>query len=170
MSTLPLPSKLDLATLAGGAHHYAASVELGPFSRLQARASGSQPADVRLVIRVTDQGGARRVGIEGEVQALLVMRCERCLGEVTVKVAGEFNLVAVGSEAAAAALPVEESPVIADKQVLHVSELVEDELILALPIVAMHEPEGCPGMDWQTNYEKPHPMAALAQLKSAQDK
>lgn len=171
MSTLQLPSTLDLSNLAGGTHHYAGSVDLGQFARLKSRVLGHQPAAaLRLVVTVSDPSTLRRVRIVGEVQADLVMQCERCLGEVAVQVNGEFDLVAVGSEAAAEALPAEESPIIAEKQVLLVSELVEDELILALPIVAMHEPEDCPGMEWQTNYEKPHPMAALAQLKSVQDK
>lgn len=170
MSTLQLPSTLDLSNLAGGTHHYAGSVDLGQFSRLKSRVLGHQPAALRLVVTVSDPSALRRVRIVGEVQADLVMQCERCLGEVAVRVNGEFDLVAVGSEAAAERLSADEVPVIVEKQLLRVSELAEDELILALPIVAMHEPKDCPGMEWQTNYEKPHPMAALAQLKSVQDK
>jgi len=170
MSIQPLPSTLDIATLASGKHRYEGRVGVETLSRLKVLAASTEPVEVRLVVTVSEQIETRRVGIAGEVRADLVMQCERCLGEVSVPVRGEFDLVAVDSEEAAERLPDEDSPVIAERQMLRVCNLVEDELILALPIVAMHEPQDCPGMNWQTDYEKPHPMAALAQLKSVQDK
>lgn len=170
MSIQPLPSTLDLARLASGEHQYEGQVVVETLSRLKALAASTGSAEVRLMITVSEQLGTKRVGITGGVRADLVMQCKRCLGEVSVSVSGEFDLVAVGSEEASDALPNDDAPVIAERQVLQVGNLVEDELILALPIVAMHEPQNCPGMDWQTDYEKPHPMAALAQLKSVQDK
>ncbi|MBS3786424.1 MAG: 23S rRNA accumulation protein YceD, partial [Gammaproteobacteria bacterium] len=92
------------------------------------------------------------------------------LGTLQTQLTSVFQLTVVESGEAADTLPMEATPVIAIKGELSVTTLVEDELLLAVPIVALHEEENCPGIGWQTSYEKPHPMAVLAELKEQQDK
>jgi uncharacterized protein len=64
--------------------------------------------------------------------------CQRCLGamEVGVEAAAEVGLVA--TEADVSRVPEELEPVLAPEGRISVGELVEEELLLTLPIVPLH--------------------------------
>lgn len=170
MSTLPLPPTLDLTQLDIGEHCYTGVLDSQGMQRLAERAETEGPIEVYLKVAISGQGGGEEILVSGRVSANAVMQCERCLGKLQTQLTSDFQLTVVESEEAADALPMEATPVIAIKGELSVTTLVEDELLLAVPIVALHEEENCPGIGWQTSYEKPHPMAVLAELKEQQDK
>jgi uncharacterized protein len=129
--------------------------------------AAARPAEVRLQL---------------QAQAKLWLVCQRCLQPAAHPIALDQTYRFVASEEEAARLDEEagdEEDVLVLPRALKVSELIEDELILALPIVPMHEV--CPQpLSYQassieevsTNIEetptdeKPHPFAALAQLKT----
>jgi DUF177 domain-containing protein len=70
--------------------------------------------------------------------------CQRCLGvmEVGVEAAAEVGLVA--TEADVSRVPEELEPVLAPEGRISVGELVEEELLLTLPIVPLHaESDAC---------------------------
>jgi uncharacterized protein len=57
---------------------------------------------------------------------------------------------------------------VADSGELRPADLIEDELILALPVVPIDPDSPEPDLAWQgeeSEQEKPHPFAALAGLK-----
>ena len=87
----------------------------------------------------------------------------------------DVDLVLVWSEDQAKALPADLDPLLVTEERLSLAELLEEELLLALPLVALHdecprpastgsepEPEGDPD-DTQTNPD--NPFAVLARLK-----
>ena len=69
------------------------------------------------------------------------LQCQRCLGtmEVGVEAATEVGLVA--TEADVSRVPEELEPVLAPDGRISVGELVEEELLLTLPIVPLHAEE-----------------------------
>ena len=69
------------------------------------------------------------------------LQCQRCLGmmEIGLEAATEVGLVA--AEADASRVPEELEPVLAPEGRISVGELVEEELLLTLPIVPLHEEE-----------------------------
>ena len=170
MSSLPLPPTLDFTQLVNGEHCYAGVLETQGMPRLAEKARAEGPVDVHLKVAVSRQGSEEEILISGRVSANAVMQCERCLGKLRGLLESDFQLKVIDSEEAADALPMEVTPVIAAKGELSVLTLAEDELLLAVPIVALHDEADCPGIDWKTSYKKPHPMAVLAELKEQQDK
>jgi len=115
-------------------------------------------------------GGAAEVWLHLQAQAELALCCQRCLGPVHETVAIDKPLRFVANEAQAAALDAElEDDVLALERTLDLRELVEDELLLALPLVPRHaecpEPLPMPADDAEPD-EKANPFAALAQLKT----
>lgn len=81
---------------------------------------------------VDDQNQPRlRVSISGEVP----MRCQRSLVRFWQPVASTSEIAAVASEAELDGLPDELEPKIAPNGRVRLMELVEDELLLALPLV-----------------------------------
>lgn len=76
--------------------------------------------------------------IEGEIHAVVALRCQRCLQVFSNEVNGNFMLSPVKDDFAAKALNASYEPVIVNDAKLYLAELVEDELILAIPLSPMH--------------------------------
>ncbi len=88
---------------------------------------------------VRDERG--RPGLRLQVRGTLQQRCQRCLGPLAFEVQVDELLVLAASQAAIDADPADvESPdrVLAARE-MAVADLVEDELILALPYAPRHE-------------------------------
>jgi uncharacterized protein len=116
------------------------------------------------------QGGERQVWLHLQVRAGLSLVCQRCLRPMPVAVEEERSFLFVHGEAAAEKLDAEiEEDVLATTRSLDLFGLVEDELLLALPLVPRHEP-ACPkplvvAADAQEAGKVVNPFAALASLK-----
>ncbi len=115
-----------------------------------------------------DLDGTRNV--QGTIKAAVVLICQRCLAPMTLPVRVSVSLGVVGSEAEAERLSGHYDPLLVGEDPVSLTELVEDELILALPVVACHELGGCHAAqtDQQepvTDDERPNPFAVLEQLK-----
>lgn len=97
--------------------------------------------------------------------------CQRCLQVMDVPLAAERSFLFVADEVTAARLDeaIEDDVLVLSRH-LDLIELVEDELILTLPLVPRHElcPEALPMRPDEpqaADDEEPHPFAALAALK-----
>lgn len=102
--------------------------------------------------------------------ARLALVCQRCLGPVDTQIESRRSFLFVAGEDVAAQLDADsEDDVMALTRSLDLRDLVEDELLLALPLVPRHElcPEPLPVPDdvHEAADERPNPFAALAALK-----
>lgn len=79
----------------------------------------------------------------GHVATSLVLQCQRCLESFQYPMVNDFLLGIVKTEEEAEKLPDHYSPVIAAEGTMIIQDLVEDELIIGLPIVPMHAPQDC---------------------------
>lgn len=118
----------------------------------------------------TRQGsaGTPEVWLHLSAQATVLRSCQRCLQPLPLPLAIDRNLRFVPGEDAAAALDADsDDDVLALGPQLDLRELVEDELLLALPLVPRHEvlcPEPLPFRAGEVEPVE-HPFAALAALK-----
>jgi len=120
--------------------------------------------------------GGVRPALHLRVQADLPLTCQRCMTAVVTPLRIDRHLVFVTGEAVAAALDDgSEDDVLELTAALDLHALIEDELLMALPLVPRHE--RCPGevkLSVQdqgfdaAGAEKAQPFAALAALKSRQ--
>lgn len=107
---------------------------------------------------------AASLSFEGTV----VMQCARCNEPVSVPVSRELVFRFTKTEAEANALPLDEEEVIVGSRSLSVADWVQEEAILSLPAMPLHD--DCE-MDYENTSdevveaEKPNPFAALAALK-----
>jgi uncharacterized protein len=102
----------------------------------------------------------------------LALQCQRCLTAVVEQVVAERDFLFVADEATAEAMDEEsEADVLVISRDFDVLSLVEDELLLALPLVPRHEicPQAVPvavaDEAFEQASERPNPFAALAALK-----
>ena len=117
-------------------------------------------------------GGAAQVGLSLQARAELTMQCQRCLTPVMTPLLAERDFLFVADEATAEAMDEEsDADVLVISRDFDVLSLVEDELILALPLVPRHDvcPRHLPAQAADEAFdaasERPNPFAALAALK-----
>lgn len=167
--------RLDVAQLAAEGAELAGQLPLSELTRLaDMHMAGDGPAaevqwQVQGELRPVT-GGAAEVWLHLQAQVELDLCCQRCLGPVHETVTIAKPLRFVSDEAQAAALDAElEDDVLALERTLDLRELVEDELLLALPLVPRHAecpvPLPMPADDAVAD-EMANPFAALAQLKT----
>lgn len=79
------------------------------------------------------------------VRADLVLTCQRCLGPMTIEVDARRDLVFVPAQALADLEDEEdESDYLPAEERVEPMDVIEDELLLALPIAPKHGDPGCP--------------------------
>jgi len=76
--------------------------------------------------------------IAGELEAEYEVVCHRCLGTFVDSTKCSFTISPVTDDEQAKALPKDYDPISLTEGKLEVTDLIEDELILAMPIVPMH--------------------------------
>jgi uncharacterized protein len=114
-------------------------MSLGGFARLRDLLA-SDAGEVAYRIEGT-RDARGRAALRLSVQGMLQLRCQRCLEALPFEVREEDLLVLAATQEEIDAEPADpESPdrIVAGRQ-MAVSELVEDELVLALPYAARHE-------------------------------
>jgi len=170
----PDPRKLDVAVAAAKSLVLAGHWPLAGFSRLADGAA--QDGDVHWSVRGQTRvvaGGEPEVWLHLTARARLWRDCQRCLQPVALDLDVARALRFVGDEATAEALDAEsEDDVLAMPRRLDLHDLVEDELLLALPLVPLHDecPVSLPmasgsELDQSADESAPKPFAVLAGLK-----
>lgn len=138
MSHQPVIDGFEFAT-AGATQE--GTLPLSSFPRLQ-DVLVSDAGEVAYALKGV-RDGRGRPSLQLSVRGTLQLRCQRCLGPLAHEVRTESVLVLASSQAEIDAEPVgvdSADRVIAGKE-MGVRDLVEDELILALPYAPRHE--GC---------------------------
>ncbi len=146
-------------------------VNLSDMPRLAAQLNEvTGAAEAELAFGVDEQG--RRV-VTGRISALLPLLCQRCLAGNVIAVAPELSLALVWNDEQASHLPRSLDPVVMEGQELDLYAIVEDELLLSLPLVANHEMGQCEAPMSPVLQEKPlevevkiNPFQVLASLKT----
>ncbi len=190
------PRRLDVARFSRQGAHLAGQM---PLETLQRLSEGTCPPDDALASLVTwsAQGflrevlaGAPELRLRLQAEATVWLHCQRCLQPMAValRVDRMFRFARNDDEAAELDEACEDEDVLALGRPLDLPTLVEDELIMALPIVPRHEacpqpllapaapaaalPDSTAGMDGAQGpddanraADRPHPFAVLGALK-----
>jgi uncharacterized protein len=120
-------------------------------------------AHVELRLSSDDEGYRT---ITGRIAARAVLQCQRCLGPVGHELDLPVSLAMVWAEKEIPSLPSRYDGVVVGADPVDLYELVEEELLLALPLVAAHEPGACPADPVSpdvesTGSDKKNPFAVL---------
>ncbi len=125
---------------------------------------------------VTQPGASDQLWLDLKASLELPMQCQRCLNPVLESVQADRSFLFVADEVAAQALDDEvEEDVLVISRDFDAMALVEDELILSLPLVPLHQvcPEALPmsvaDPAFEAASERPNPFGVLASLKTSSD-
>jgi len=85
-----------------------------------------------------------RITADVTLEAVLEVRCQRCLGLMSLPVRSQSRVTLVASEGQADAVAPELEVVLAAEDRIRLADLVEEELLLAMPSAPRHEESKCP--------------------------
>jgi uncharacterized protein len=169
------PRALDVEAFADSAAQLNGSWPLQQLSRIVEAAHAETRPGAADAARWSARGERRRAGgavsqvwLHLKAEAKVALECQRCLQPVDTALAAERSFLFVPGEDAAAELDADsEDDVLALTHALDLQQLIEDELLLSMPLVPRHD--ACalplPGSAPEVEPVPPHPFAALATLK-----
>jgi len=138
-ATSMLPRWVVARKLAARGQVLNGSVATGELCRLTAAVSAT---DAAVEVELEFVPGDEVAEIHGHVRVGVTLICERCLEPVEIGLEAAPALGLVRSDQDAAQLPGRLEPCFVPAEELDLFDLVEEELLLALPIVARHQ-EAC---------------------------
>jgi uncharacterized protein len=172
------PKRLDVNTFARDAGVLSGTEPLTKFERLAADAQGLGD-DFRVIWEAHGElkngsGAMPEVWLHLQAHTALPMVCQRCLELAKVEITANRSFRFAANEEQAAALDEEcEEDVLVYERDFNLHDLVEDELLLAMPLVPLHDI--CPqepkmqvaDADFEDEPEvKPNPFGLLVGLKT----
>ncbi|MDT8406894.1 MAG: YceD family protein [Methylococcales bacterium] len=161
-----LPARINPRVLANKQGHVAGQIDLAQCLRL-AEHLHSLDGTVNIDLRFARLDG--KPVIQGRVQAALELVCQRCLDALAWQDSIAVNLMLIEHSSQAETLTTEYEPLLLTEDTLTLVELVEDELLLAIPDCPRHETECQPKMIPPQAVKEParaNPFAQLAELKT----
>jgi len=142
MSEKFIPEHIDPLRFAEQGLSLVGTVKLADMQRLNA----NMPLDNDAIVRVNLQFGTDKQGtvfLEGHLETQLNLQCQRCMEPFVYGIISDFVLGIVSTLDEANNLPERYEPALTKDGYLALRELIEDEIILNLPIISRHEPEDC---------------------------
>ncbi len=170
MSNAPIPPHVDPRKLADRGATLEGDLLLADLPRLCDPLADNQ-GEVRAKF-VFERDERNAVVIHSELDVEVKMVCQRCLELVALPIHSECDYAVVKEGANTQSVPQGYDVLELGEDPLDLLALVEDELLLALPIVPAHDPKDCQqpaGLDEPEPSEdevtRSNPFSVLAQLK-----
>lgn len=137
-----LPKTLDPIRVAKQGAHLEGQLSLHRCERLQAICDQADlQAQVTMDLNMDIK--ANVPFIRGNIRTAVNMICQRCNKPMQYDLDIPFSLCPMVSEKQAKNLPGEYEPLMVHDEQVIVSEMIEDEILLALPMVVKHEVGKC---------------------------
>jgi uncharacterized protein len=138
----PLPRQIDPRKFAQQGIEIAGSVELSALTRAK-ELLFSDKGNVEVELSF-DIGEQRILYVAGKIKAKVENVCQRCLEAVPVNVDCELNLAIQWEDSDLDRLPSRFEPWIVGEGQTDIYQIIEDEILLSLPIVSYHDEECIP--------------------------
>lgn len=141
MSEKLIPEYIDPQRYAEQGLSLTGILKIADMARLSANLANNEAiVAVKLQFGVDEQ---KITYLNGHIDTKLALRCQRCMEPLVYEIMSDFSLGVVTTLDEANSLPELYEPAMATEGNLALRELIEDEIILNLPIIPKHEPEDC---------------------------
>ncbi len=131
-----LPKVVEPRKLVATGATFKREIDLSDLRRLREAVISADYVKVDLRFERDEQGRPQMVG---KIDACLNLECQRCLNPMDLTLALATRLSIVWDEAQAQALPKDVDPWIVDGVEADLCAIVEEEILLSLPVVPKHE-------------------------------
>ncbi len=172
-----LPLEVDPFRLATREEHLQGTIPLKQMKRLTSALlndEGDVFIDVGFSVDINHV-----VLLTGQIKADTKLICQRCMEEMQLPIEIDFQLAFAKSEAEMERLPEGYEATLVEDTPIMLSDIIEDEILLALPTIPKHQDENCHSdklaeswnkqQDIETNTEnvkQDNPFDILASLKT----
>lgn len=160
-----MPRQLDAIQFARTSGVLDGSTDVALLERVAQECSAVPARIDRSIAGQVDAEGA--CWLELALAGSLMLQCQRCLEDVAVGVRSRsrFRLVPAGEEWGDQDLDDDSYEALELDGLLDVRTLIEDEVLLSLPAIALHDQCSPPGAGADADASKPSPFAELGRLK-----
>ena len=175
MQKVKLPKRLDPFKCAVQRSEYSGLLLTQEMKRfVDSVVACDESVNVEVAFKKDEQG---LTYFDGTLTTSASLTCERCNGQVAQSLHVDFCFSPVRSEAEIEELSDVYDPILVDDHgEVDILKLIEDELILALPLVAFHAEEDCAVSRDDMSFgeideeqERPNPFAVLKELKQKKE-
>jgi uncharacterized protein len=159
-----LPAQIEPILLAEKGAQLVGSLPLKAMARL-AEASLDGGGEVQVDLRFGHAEVGKVYEMTGRLRATVHVACQRCLEPMELPLEADVRLLLLRPGERPEGLAPEVEALVVDKP-LRLSELVEDELLLAMPMIPMHPADVCPAKDFvKSAAPADKPLSGLSRLK-----
>lgn len=169
----PLPERVNHKKLATEKRKLEGTIPLQRFERLVESLETHQgEVEAKLEFRKARKHATKVVG---RAQAKVSLQCQNCLDTVDYDLKIKLRHTIVNSDEALFNLDEDEDGMVCVDDMIHTVDMLEDEFLLALPMVPRHPQGGCEAEEYQledeatapteAESETHRPFAGLADLK-----
>jgi len=171
-----LPLEVDPIRLATREEHLQGTIPLKQMKRL-INALSSNEGEVFIDVEFSVDMN-RVVILAGKIETEAKLICQRCMKEMDLPIALDFQLAFVRSEAEMERLPEGYEVTLIENMPMMLSDIIEDEILLALPPIPKHLDDSCSSeiaKGWSSeqtnetnteNVKRDNPFDVLAGLKT----
>ena len=171
MQKVKIPKTIDPVKVAKQRLAYEGIVELNKLSRLE-KLVQDEVGEVQVKIHCK-YDAQERLAIYGNANTSVTLTCQRCNGDIGLDLEIDLAYAAIAAGKSSDHLPdYYEVVELNEEGEVDLHQLIEDELILAIPIVPMHEESNCRYSEEPLSFgeideqdDKPNPFEILKQLK-----
>jgi len=141
MSTQARTDAVSPHELARKGGQFTGEIPFDAFQRLESLVGGRGVVEIALQFEQDDRGRSR---VYGRASTAVTMDCQRCLEPVERRIDADIDFRVVASEVEASEAANDFEAFVWAGEELSVVELIEDDLILALPNQVCEAYDGCP--------------------------
>jgi uncharacterized protein len=167
-----LPLRFDPVLFANRGRQFAGNIPVQDMPRLMELAPESDGEFY--VTMAFSMSSLQFPMVKGTIEGEVVQSCQRCMENATVPISGQFQLLLITPDSLELASEEGHEIFVYEGQVITTATLIEDEIILSMPIVVKHkDTENCESSVKQWIHEfdevptdkKENPFAKLKDLK-----
>ncbi|GGA86985.1 hypothetical protein GCM10011369_31300 [Neiella marina] len=174
MQKVNIPVSLDPVRSAQKQQSFDGLIPHSALSRLAEMALPEGRVEVTLACDRDEQNLAV---LRAQIRTQLQLECQRCNHPFVEDIELDVTFSPVRDDEAAEQLPAGYEPVmLSDADDVNIHQLIEDEVLLAVPFAPMHDEASCEQsshMSWgeidEAAEEKPNPFAVLSKLKNSEE-
>ncbi|MCG8324454.1 MAG: YceD family protein [Thiotrichales bacterium] len=159
-----LPQTINPLRLARSDATLNGQIKIGELDRLGAVLSDTD-GEVRFGLAFAQDANGRTI-VTGNCSACLALKCQRCFDPMQVEISTATRLMVVNSIEAARDIPDDYEPLLFSGDDISLRQLIEDEMLLALPIAPLHETEKCNAGIEQDGVQEDYRVNPFAVLKT----
>jgi uncharacterized protein len=158
-----LPKQVNPFRFADNASRLRGSLLIKDMLRLKTSLA-DESGEVSASLQFDKKSGIRF--LKGQIEAKITLICQRCLQPYVQEIIDDFQLGIVGTEEGVKRLPEDYEPLLVTNEVIVLRDVVEDELILRLPIVPMHNLKDCKvGLSNESRTEEENPFKVIEKFR-----